>query len=101
MIESQNYNSGNKKDHNSELLLKIINGALIEEQINNDKELYVDENWKINADDSKRLITDENSELKANTSRGLNRILAEKQWEEFCTNHNIILKSYTTKFSKK
>ena len=64
MIENQNYNSGNKKDHNSELLLKIIKGALIEEQINNDKELYVDENWKINADDSKRLRTDENSELK-------------------------------------
>ena len=64
MIENQNYNSGNKKDHNSELLLKIINGALIEEQTNNDQELYVDENWKINSDDSKRLITDENSELK-------------------------------------
>ena len=64
MIENKNYNSGNKKDHNSELLLKIINGALIEEQTNNDQELYVDENWKINSDDSKRLITDENSELK-------------------------------------
>jgi len=64
MIENQNYNSGNKKDHNSELLLKIINRALIEEQTNNAQELYVDENWKINSDDSKRLITDENSELK-------------------------------------
>ena len=39
-------------------------------------------------------FVDENSELKANTSRGLNRILAEKQWEEFCTNHNIILKIF-------
>ena len=39
-------------------------------------------------------FVDENSELKANTNRGLNRILAEKQWEEFCTNRNIILKIF-------
>ncbi len=75
MIENQNYNSGNKKDHNSELLLKIINGALIEEQTNNDKELYVDENWKINADHSKRLITDENTKLK----RLLNKLFPNKK----------------------
>ena len=64
MIESQFYNSENKKDHNSELLLKIMNKALIEENTNNDKELYVDENWKINSNDSIRIISDENSELK-------------------------------------
>ena len=56
MIENQLYNSENKKDYNSELLLKIINRALIEEKTNTEKELYVDENWKINADDSKGKI---------------------------------------------
>ena len=64
MIENQFYNSENKKDQNSELLLKIMNKALIEEKTNNDKELYVDENWKINSNDSIRIISDENSELK-------------------------------------
>ena len=64
MIENQFYNSYNKKDYNSELILKIINRTLIEEETNTEKELYVDENWKINADDSRRIISDENSELK-------------------------------------
>jgi len=39
-------------------------------------------------------FVDENSELKANTNRGLNRILAEKQWDEFCKKQNIILKIF-------
>ena len=64
MVENQLYNSGNKKDHNSEFLLKIMNKALTEEHNNHEKELYVDENWKINADYSQRIISDENSELK-------------------------------------
>ena len=64
MIENQFYNSENKKDYNSELLLKIINRALIEEKTNTEKEFYVDENWKINVDDSIRIISEENSELK-------------------------------------
>ena len=64
MIENQLYNSGNEKDHNSEFLLKIMNKALIEEQTNNEKELYVDENWKINADFSQSIKSDNNLELK-------------------------------------
>ena len=64
MIESQFYNSDNKKDYNSDLLLKIINKTLVEKQTNTEKELYVDENWKINANDSIRIISDENLELK-------------------------------------
>ena len=64
MIENQLYNSENEKDHNSEFLLKIMNRALMEEETNNEKELYVDENWKINADFSKTIKSDENSELK-------------------------------------
>ena len=64
MIENQFYNSDNKKDYNSDLLLKIINRTLIEEKTNTEKELYVDENWKINTDHSIRMISDENLELK-------------------------------------
>ena len=64
MIENQLTNPGNAKDHNSEFLLKIMNKALIEEQTNDEKELYVDENWKINADFSQSIKSDENLELK-------------------------------------
>ena len=64
MIENQLTNPGHDKDHNSEFLLKIMNKALNEEQTNNENELYVDENWKINADFSKSIKSDENLELK-------------------------------------
>ena len=64
MIQNQLYNSENEKDHNSEFLLKIMNRALIEEETNNEKELYVDENWKINSDFSQSIKSDENLELK-------------------------------------
>ena len=64
MTENQLTNLGNQKDDNSEFLLKIMNKALIEEQTNNEKELYVDENWKINADFSQSIKSDENLELK-------------------------------------
>tara|TARA_B100000287_G_scaffold255610_1_gene240285 strand:- start:431 stop:706 length:276 start_codon:yes stop_codon:yes gene_type:complete len=63
MIENKFYNTDNKKDYNSEFILKIINRTLIEEKTNTEKELYVDENWRINSDDSIRIISDENSEL--------------------------------------
>ena len=64
MIENQFCNSDNKKNYNSDLLLKIINRTLIEDKSNTEKELYVDENWKINAHDSIRIISHENLELK-------------------------------------
>ena len=64
MIENQLTNPGHDKDHNSEFLLKIMNKTSMEEQTNNEKELYVDENWKINADFSQSIKSDENSELK-------------------------------------
>ena len=41
-----------------------MNKAFIIEQTNNEKELYVDENWKINADFSQSIKSDENLELK-------------------------------------
>ena len=64
MIENQLTNPGHDKDHNSEFLLKIMNKTSMEEQTNNEKELYVDENWKINADFSQSIKSDENLELK-------------------------------------
>ena len=64
MIENQFYNSDNKKHYNSDFLLKIMNRTLIEEKTNTEKELYVDENWKINADFSQSIKSDENLELK-------------------------------------
>ena len=51
MIENKFYNSENKKNYNSEMLLKIMKRVLIEERTNTEKEFYVDENWKFNADD--------------------------------------------------
>ena len=69
MVENQLYNSGNKNDHNSEFLLKIMNKALMEEETNNEKELYVDENWKINADFSQSIKSNENLELKKTFSK--------------------------------
>ena len=64
MIEDQSDKAKRIKAHNSELLLKILKKALIEDQTFNEKELYVDENWKINAKDSSNTISDKHSELK-------------------------------------
>ena len=52
------------RDYNSELLLKILNQTSIEPKNNNDKELFVDENWKINSKINNNKITSENSNLK-------------------------------------
>ena len=63
MIKKQKGNKENKKDHDSELILKILNKAVVKDQKNNDKELYVDENWKINSRGSKNQISNKNSKL--------------------------------------
>ena len=49
------------KDYDSELLLKIINNTSVEIKKSEDKELFVDENWKIN---SKNINFLDNSNLK-------------------------------------
>ena len=64
MIEDQSDKAKIIKVYNSELLLKILKKALIEDKTYNEKELYVDENWKINAKDSSNTISDKHSELK-------------------------------------
>ena len=51
------------KEHNSELLLKILNNACIQDKTNNEKEFYVDQNWKINSKDLTNNISKKNQNL--------------------------------------
>jgi len=51
------------KDYDSELLLKIINKTSVEIK-KSDKELFVDENWKINSKNMENEISSDNSNLK-------------------------------------
>ena len=64
MIENFKESSEEFKDYNSELLLKIINKASVEIKKNDDKELFVDENWKINSKNMENEISSDNSNLK-------------------------------------
>ena len=52
------------KDYDSELLLKILNKTSLENKKGDDKELFVDENWKINSKNMSNIITSDNSNLK-------------------------------------
>ena len=64
MIESLNESLEEFKDYDSELLLKIINKTSVEIKKNDDKELFVDENWKINSKNMSNIIPSDNSNLK-------------------------------------
>ena len=63
------------RDYNSELLLKILNQTSIEPKNTNDKELFVDENWKINLKHRNNIITPDNGNLK----RILSEIFPDKK----------------------
>ena len=52
------------KDYDSELLLKILNKTSLENEKSDDKELFVDENWKINSKNRSNIIPSDNSNLK-------------------------------------
>ena len=52
------------KDYDSELLLKILNKTSLENEKGDDKELFVDENWKINSKNISNIIPSDNSNLK-------------------------------------
>ena len=52
------------KDYDSEFLLKIINKTSVDIKKNDDKELFVDENWKINSKNMENEISSDNSNLK-------------------------------------
>ena len=64
MIKNFKDKNENLRDYNSELLLKILNQTSIEPKNNNDKELFVDENWKINSKNISNIIPSDNSNLK-------------------------------------
>ena len=64
MIENFKESHEEFEDYDSELLLKIINKTSVEIKKNDDKELFVDENWKINSKNMENEITSDNSNLK-------------------------------------
>jgi len=63
MIENFKESPEEFKDYDSELLLKIINKTSVEIK-KDDKELFVDENWKINSKNMENEISSDNSNLK-------------------------------------
>ena len=64
MIENLKERPEEFKDYDSELLLKILNKTSLENEKGDDKELFVDENWKINSKNMSKIIPSENSNLK-------------------------------------
>ena len=62
----ENYKDSHQefRDYDSDLLLKILNKTLIETKNIDDKELFVDENWKINSKNISNIIPSGNSNLK-------------------------------------
>ncbi len=64
MIENYKDSHQEFRDYDSDLLLKILNKTLIEPKNSDDKELFVDENWKINSKNMDDKIPSDNSNLK-------------------------------------
>ena len=64
MIENLKGSPEEFKDYDSELLLKILNKTSLENKKGDDKELFVDENWKINSKKISNIISSDNSNLK-------------------------------------
>ena len=56
MIENLKDSPEEFKDYDSELLLKILNKTSLENEKGDDKELFVDENWKINSKNMSNII---------------------------------------------
>ena len=52
------------RDYDSDLLLNILNKTSVETKQSDDKELFVDENWKINKKNMSNIVTSNNSNLK-------------------------------------
>ena len=68
MIENLKESPEEFKDYDSELLLKILNRTSLENEKGDDKELFVDENWKINSKKMSNIIPSDNSNLKRKLS---------------------------------
>ena len=64
MIENLKESPEEFKDYDSELLLKILNKISLENKEGDYKELFVDENWKINSENMSNIILSDNSNLK-------------------------------------
>ena len=64
MIENLQERPEEFKDYDSELLLMILNKISLENKKDDDKELFVDENWKINSKNMSNIIPSDNSNLK-------------------------------------
>ena len=64
MIENLKESPEEFKDFNSELLLKILNKTSLDNKNGDDKELFVDENWRINSKIMSNIIPSDNSNLK-------------------------------------
>ena len=75
MIENFKKNHEKFRDYDSELLLNILNKSSIETKNSEDKELFVDENWKINKKNRSNIIPSDNSNLK----RILSEIFPDKK----------------------
>ena len=65
MIENLKVSPEEFKDYDSELLLRILNKTSLENKKGDDKELFVDENWKINLKNMSNIIPSDNSSLKS------------------------------------
>ena len=64
MIENFKESLEEFRDYDSEMLLKILNKTSVETQKSDDKELFLDENWKINSKNMDNIIPSDNSNLK-------------------------------------
>ena len=64
MIKNFKENHEEFRDYDSELLLKILNKTSLETKQSDDKELFVDENWKISTKNMDNKIPSDNSNLK-------------------------------------
>ena len=76
MIENFKENTEIFRDYDSELLLKILNMTSVETKNCEDKELFVDENWKIN---TKKNINKKISSDNSNLKRILSEIFSDKK----------------------
>ena len=75
MIKNFNDKNENLRDYNSELLLKILSQTSTETKNTYDKELFVDEDGKINSKNRNNIITSDNGNLK----RILSEIFPDKK----------------------
>ncbi len=76
MIKNFEESSEKFRDYDSELLLKILNNTSMETKNSEGKELFVDENWKIN---SKKNINNNINSDNSNLKRILSEIFPDKK----------------------